>query len=174
MKTSEISTSILSGIASFGLIKFSQSKVDPYTRAIIGIAVGVGMQTNKREFVQDLGLGAIFGSALQFTDIKKGGKISINNFNSVIFILSEKEGISELQPFQIPDFFIDGLTMKGIKGVFKVSNGVYAKINSKGVISETVGFGKLVNKLHDAGLKNKEWVQSQSDTRWLNLYEKSI
>ena len=173
MKTNEISTSILSGIASYGLLKLSQSKVDPYTRAIIGLTLGVGLQTNEKSTYRQCGLGIGIAGLAQFIEIKNGGKIVSNNFNGIIYTLSETEGISTLQPFEIPSFFIDGLTIKGMNSVFKISVGVYAKISSQGVISETFGAGALVNKFRKAGIKHYDWISEQLDERWVSLYEKS-
>jgi hypothetical protein len=172
-----------SAIGSYGLLKLPQSKVDPYTRSVIGgVAGGTIFLTGviyQNPLIKWFGIGVMVGSALTLEEVAriKGGKLVSNKFDGSVFVLYESEGVKELQPFEKPNFSIDGLTVKGLNGVFKVRDGVYTKIDSSGKIYETIGIGKVVNQLSDAGFKDKSWcdkIASQGDSRWLNLFERSV
>lgn len=147
--------------------------LDPYTRAAMGITVGSLLFLSKNEFVRYAGIGFAIIGALQILDIFKGGRLISNKATKQIFVLHETKGVIELKANEIPNYNIDGITYKGLNGVYKLADGVYAKINSKNEINVT-GLGKVVNKLHRSGFKNKLWIDKQTDNRWSKLYEKSI
>lgn len=79
----------------------------------------------------------------------------------------------ELKSDKIPDYGIDGFTYRGLNGVFKLSDGVYAGVDSNNEIN-VFGVGYLVNRLRNPGLKSKLWADAQIDKRWSKLYEKSL
>jgi hypothetical protein len=162
-----------SSIGSYGLLKITQSKIDPYTRATIGIAVGTGMFVSENPIVRYVGVGVAIAGVLQITDVFKGGRLSSNEAKSQVYVLHETKGIIELKENAVPDYSIDGFTFKGMNGVFKLSDGVYVGVDSNNEIS-VFGVGYLVNKLRNAGLKSKLWADAQIDKRWSKLYEKSL
>jgi hypothetical protein len=108
-------------------------------------------------------------------DIKKGGKITRNDSNIQFYILDENQGVTALNHGQTQNNSIDGLTFKGLNGVFKVSDGVYVELGKDNSINYSFGFGKLINQnLRSGGYKSKQWVDQQTDLRWKELYSKSI
>lgn len=173
-------TIALSAIASYGLLKLPQSKIDPYTRATVGILSGAGLfaygTINRNPIFQWLGIGVMIGSVLTLEEVEriKGAKIISNEYSKPVFVLDEILGVIELAPKSIPDYRIDGLTIKGLNKVFKSRDGVYLKILSDGTITETFGAGKLFNRITLAGFKSKEWANSQYGNRWSDLYNKSM
>ena len=174
----QINTLAISTIGSYGLLKSQQSKIDPYTRGTIGIAIGLGMifLSDKNQLLLFSGIGAVIGSAIQFTDVQLGGKLAYNAYNKPVFVLQEHCGVVELKPNEVPEYPIDGLTIKVLNGVFKVSGGIYAKVLVDGTITETFGIGALLNKAR-WGIMSKEWTYKQTlkgDSRWATLYEKSV
>jgi len=170
---SQITTLSVSAIGSYGLLKLTQSKIDPYTRFTVGIITGSAMVFSQNPIVRFLGIGIVIGGALQIADVFKGGKLILNEAKSKVFVLHETKGVIELKSNEIPDYNIDGFAFKGMNGVFKLSDGVYAGINFNNDVN-AFGVGALVNKLRNAGLKSKEWANAQTDKRWSNLYEMSI
>jgi len=163
-----------SAIGSYGLLKITQSKIDPYTRFSIGLLSGSVMVFSQNPIIRFAGIGLIIGSALQIIDVKKGGKLSFNNSGKSVFVLHEFEGVKELAPYEIPDYNIDGLTVNGLNGVFKLSNGVYGGIFKDNSIGTSFGVGSLVNSFRDAGFKSPAWANKQTDRRWVKLYERSL
>lgn len=173
MEKKKITTLSASAIGSYGLLKLTQSKIDPYTRATIGITVGAGLFLSPNPIVRYLGIGIVIGGALQIIDVFKGGKLVSNEAKSQVFVLHETKGIIKLEDGEVPDYNIDGFTFKGMNGVYKLSDGVYAGINFNNDVN-AFGVSSLVNKLRNAGLKSKEWVDAQTDNRWSNLYNLSV
>jgi hypothetical protein len=83
--------------------------------------------------------------------------------------------VSVLEYGKVPSGNIDGFSFKGLNGVFKLSDGVYAKINTNNSIQYTPGLGRFINQsLRSGGYKSKQWVDRQTDLRWKELYNKSI
>ncbi len=168
-----------SAIGSYGLLKIPINSIDPYTRtAIMGLS-GIGLLLHPDLTIKSVGIGLIIGSAVNGleTIFFTGGKIVRNDFNETIYFIGENSGIDSVSPLKCPTVRIDGLTYKGLNGVFKVGNGIYVKVLSDGTITELVGLGKLANYFDNGGLKNKSWcekIASQGDSRWLNLYERSL
>lgn len=72
-KKNKIALLSLSAIGSYGLLKLSHSKMDPYTRATIGIAVGTGMILSQNPLIHYIGIGVGIAGFLQALDFKKGG-----------------------------------------------------------------------------------------------------
>jgi len=163
-----------SAIGSYGLLKITQSKIDPYTRFSVGLVTGSFMAFSQNPIVRFIGIGIGIASFLQLIDVRKGGKLSFNNSGKPVFVLHEKEGVKELAPYEIPDYNIDGFTVKGLNGVFKLSDGVYGGVFTDNSIGCSFGVGALVNSVRNAGLKNKSWVDAQTDVRWSNLFERSV
>lgn len=147
--------------------------LDPYARTAMGIAAGSLLFLSENEFVRYAGIGFAIVSALQILEVFKGGCLISNKATKQIFVLHKTKGVIELKTNEIPDYNICGITYKGLNGVYKLADGVYAKINSKNEINAT-GLGKVVNRLHKSGFKNKLWIDKQTDERWSKLYEKSI
>lgn len=172
-KKNQITTLSASTIVGYGLLKLPQSKIDPYTRATIGITVGIGMLLSQNPIVRLVGVGIGIAGFLQVIDIFKGGRLSSNEARSQIYVLHETKGVIELKSNEVPDYNIDGFTYKDLNGVFKLSDGVYAGINFNNEIN-VLGVGAIVNKLRKAGLKSKSWADSQTDKRWSNLYNLSV
>jgi len=170
---SQISALSASIILGYGLLKLPQSKIDPYTRIAIGITVGAGMLLSQNPILRLVGVGIGIAGFLQAFDIFKGGRLSSNDARSQVYVLHETKGVIELKSDEIPNYNIDGFTYKGLNGVFKLSDGVYAGINFNNEIS-SFGVGAIVNKLRNAGLKKKPWVDLQTDKRWSNLYNLSL
>lgn len=172
-KKNKITLLSASAIGSYGLLKLPQSKIDPYTRFTFGVAIGSAMAFSQNPIVRYAGIGVVIAGALQVVDVLKGGKLSSNEARSQVYVLHEIKGIIELKPNEVPDYNIDGFTYKGLNGVFKLSDGVYAGVNFNNEIN-VFGVGSLVNKLRNAGLKSKEWADTQTDKRWSNLYNLSV
>lgn len=170
---SKITTTSATALLGYGLLKLPQNKIDPYTRFTFGVAVGSAMVFSQNPLVRYAGIGLGIASFLQLIDIKNGGRLSSNEAVSKVFVLHEEKGVVELNDNEVPDYNIDGFTFKGLNGVFKLSDGVYAGINFNNDIN-TFGVGSIVNKLRNAGLKSKNWVDAQTDKRWSNLYDMSI
>jgi hypothetical protein len=173
--------SLSSGIiGSYGLLQTQHNKIDPYTRSLIGITIGASMFISQNSLFRFLGVGIVIGSALQILDIDKGGKLSFNKSNTSVYVLPEQRiggNIKEYNNNEIPKFNIDGFTIKGLNGVFKLSDGIYAGLYSDNTIGYSFGIGGIVNKIRNAGIKDKSWCEIQivkGDERWIKLYEKSI
>ncbi|MBS1650442.1 MAG: hypothetical protein JSU07_00390 [Bacteroidetes bacterium] len=162
-----------SAIGSYTLLKLPKSKIDPYTRAAIGITIGAGMFLSKNPLVRYAGVGVVIAGALQILDVFKGGRLTSNKAKSQVYVLHETKGVIELKSNENPDYNIDGFTYKGLNGVFKLSEGVYAGISFNNKIN-VFGVGAIVNKLRTAGFKPKSWVDTQTNKRWCNLYESSV
>jgi hypothetical protein len=164
-----------SSIVSYAGIKTLENKIDPYTRMSLGILATVGLSLSENQTIRNIGLGLGIASLLQLLDIKKGGKITRNDSNIQFYILDENQGVTILEPGQTPSNSIDGLTFKGLNGVFKVSDGVYLELGKDNSINYSFGFGKLINQnLRSGGYKSKQWVDQQTNLRWKELYIKSI
>lgn len=164
-----------SGALSFTGLKSLDGSIDPYTRASIGILTALGLSISNNQINRSIGVGIGIASFLQLLDIKKGGRIIRNNSATNIFILDENFGVTELMPGQIPSNSIDGLTIKGLDGVFKVSDGIYIELEKDNTINYSFGIGKIINQsLRSGGYKSKQWVDQQMDLRWKELYNKSI
>lgn len=172
-KKNQIALLSASAIGGYGLLKLPQSKIDPYTRATIGIIIGAGMLISQNPVIRYMGIGVGIAGFMQVLDVFKGGRLSSNEARSKVYVLHETKGIVELQSDEVPDYNIDGFTYKGLNGVFKLSDGVYAGINFNNEIN-VFGVGAIVNKLRNAGLKSKSWVDVQTDKRWSNLYKMSL
>ncbi len=164
-----------SSILSYAGIKTLENKIDPYTRMSLGLLATVGLSLSENQTTRNIGLGLGIASLLQLLDIKKGGKITRNDSNVQFYILDENQGVTILEPGQTPSNSIDGLTFKGLNGVFKVSDGVYVELGTDNSINYSFGFGKLINQnLRSGGYKSKQWVDQQTNLRWKELYSKSI
>ena len=164
-----------SSIVSYAGIKTLENKIDPYTRISLGLLATVGLSLSENQTTRNIGLGLGIASLLQLLDIKKGGKITRNDSNIQFYILDENQSVTILEPGQTPSNSIDGLTFKGLNGVFKVSDGVYIELGKDNSIDYSFGFGKLINQnLRSGGYKSKQWVDQQTDLRWKELYSKSI
>jgi hypothetical protein len=164
-----------SGALSFTGLKSLDHSIDPYTRASIGILAALGLSISNNQINRSIGVGIGIASFLQLLDIKKGGRITRNNSASIFFVLGENSGVTELLPGQIPSNSIDGFTIKGLDGVFKVSDGIYIELAKDNSINYSIGIGKIINQsLRNGGYKSKQWVEQQTDLRWKELYNKSI
>jgi hypothetical protein len=112
---------------------------------------------------------------LQLIDIEKGGRLVKNQCNLPVYIFGENGGLSLLEFSQVPKDNTVGFALKGLNGVFKLTDGVHAKINSNNSIQYTSVLGLFINKyLRIGGYKSKQWVDQQTDLRWKELYRKSI
>lgn len=174
MKKNQL-TITTSSIVSYVGIKTIENKIDPYTRMSLGLLATVGLSLSENQTTRNIGLGLGIASLLQLLDIKKGGKITRNDSNIQFYVLDENQGVTILEPGQTPSNSIDGLTFKGLNGVFKVSDGVYVELGNDNSINYSFGLGKLINQnLRSGGYKSKQWVDQQTDLRWKELYRKSI
>jgi len=174
MKKNQL-TITTSSIVSYAGLKTLENKIDPFTRSSLGILATVGLSLSENQTTRYIGFGLGIASLLQLLDIKKGGKITRNDSNIQFYILDENQGVAILEPGQTPSNSIDGLTFKGLNGVFKVSDGVYVELGKDSSINYSFGFGKLINQnLRSGGYKSKQWVDQQTDLRWKELYRKSI
>ncbi len=167
-------TAISAG-TSYSMLKLTQSKVDPYTRAAIGSILGFTLALSTNNNFRYIGIGTMIAGVLQLIDVLKGGRLIKNQCTLPVYIIGEKSGLSVLEYGQVPAGNIDGFSFKGLYGVFKLSDGVYANINSHNFIKYTPGLGRIINQnLRSGGFKTKQWVDLQSDLRWKELYNKSI
>jgi len=170
-------TAISAG-TSYSMLKLTESSLDPYTRFTAGLAVGSAIvlkRGDENPAALFLGIGILIGSALQLIDVVKGGRLIRNKCNFAVYIIGENGGLSVLEYGQVPSGNIDGFTFKGLNGVFKLSDGIYAKINSNNSIQYTLGLGRFINQnLRNGGFKTKHWVDQQTDLRWKELYDRSI
>jgi hypothetical protein len=174
MKKNQL-TITTSSIVSYAGIKTLENKIDPFTRMSFGLLATIGLSLSQDQTTRNIGLGLGIASLLQLIDIKKGGKITRNDSNIQFYILDENQGVTILEPGQTPSNSIDGLTFKGLNGVFKVSDGVYVELGTDNSIKYSFGFGKLINQnLRSGGYKSKQWVDQQTNLRWKDLYSKSI
>ena len=174
MKKNQL-TITTSSIVSYAGIKTIENKIDPFTRMSLGLLATVGLSLSENQTTRNIGLGLGIASLLQLLDIKKGGKITRNDSNIQFHVLDENQFVTILEPGQTPSNYIDGLTFKGLNGVFKVSDGVYVELGNDNSINYSFGFGKLINQnLRSGGYKSKQWVDQQTDLRWKELYRKSI
>jgi hypothetical protein len=174
MKKNQL-TITTSSIVSYAGIKTIENKIDPFTRMSLGLLATVGLSLSENQTTRNIGLGLGIASLLQLLDIKKGGKITRNDSNIQFYVLDENQGVTILESGQTPSNSIDGLTFKGLNGVFKVSDGVYVELGNDNSINYSFGFGKLINQnLRSGGYKSKQWVDQQTDLRWKELYRKSI
>jgi hypothetical protein len=129
-------TAISAG-TSYSMLKLTESSLDPYTRFAIGLAVGSGIvfkRGDENPVALSLGIGIIIGSALQLIDVAKGGQLIKNQCNLPVYIIGENGGVSVLEYGKVPSGNINGFSFKGLNGVFKLSDGVYAKINTNNSI----------------------------------------
>ena len=131
-----IKTVGLGTLGTYGLLKLPMNKIDPYTRSLIGGIVGFGAVlygvVNKNRLSIWSGIGVMLGSVATLTELTEGAKIASNEYSQPVYALHETEGVVEIPPYQLPDYRIDGLTIKGMNGVFKAHNGVYLKILADG------------------------------------------
>lgn len=165
----------ISTIASYSAIKLSSKDIDPYTRTAIGLLTAIALSLNENQVTRNIGVGLGVASFLQLLDIRKGGRLLSNLSLSTIYILDETNGIIALAPGEIPDNSIDGITIKGLQGVFKVSDGIHVEVGNRNNIKYSFGVGKTINeKIRNGGFKTIEWVNQQADPRWKDLYNKSI
>jgi hypothetical protein len=173
----KIITAISAG-SSYSMLKLIESSLDPYTRFAFGLAVGSGIvfkRGDENPVALSLGIGIIIGSALQLIDVAKGGRLIKNQCNLPVYIIGENVGVSVLEYGKVPSGNIDGISFKGLNGVFKLSDGVFAKINTNNSIQYTPGLGRFINQsLRSGGYKSKQWVDQQTDLRWKELYNKTI
>lgn len=128
MKNKELKT-LAVGSLTYASLKSHYPKVDPYTRTLIGCLLSSALMLSENSLHRFLGLAAGIASILQILETFRGGRLVENNFKQKIYVLDEKFGVSELLPGQIPSNNIDGLTFKGMNGIFKVSAGVYIRAN---------------------------------------------
>ena len=164
-----------SSIVSYAGIKTLENKIDPFTRMSLGLLATIGLSLSENQTTRNIGLGLGIASVLQLIDIKKGGRIMRNDSNIQCYILDENQGVTVLEPGRTPNNSIDGLTFKGLNGVFKVSDGVYIELGKDNSVNYSFGFGKLINQnLRNGGYKSKQWIDQQTDLRWKQLYSKSI
>lgn len=164
-----------SGTLAYAGIKTFENKIDPYTRMSLGLLAFLSLSLSENQITRSIGVGIGIVSVLQLLDIKKGGRITRNNSTRKVFILGENSGVTDLLPSQIPNNSIDGLTFKGLNGVFKLSDGVYVELEKDNRINYSIGVGKLINQyIRSGGYKSKQWVDQQMDPRWKELYNKSI
>ena len=174
MKKNQL-TITTSSIVSYAGIKTIENRIDPFTRMSLGLLATVGLSLSENQTTRNIGLGLGIASLLQLLDIKKGGKITRNDSNIQFYVLDENQGVTILEPGQTPSNSIDGLTFKGLNGVFKLSDGVYVELGNDNSINYSFGFGKLINQnLRSGGYKSKQWVDQQTDLRWKELYRNSI
>lgn len=168
----------ISAGTSYSMLKLTESSLDPYTRFIAGLAVGYAIvlkRGDENPAALYLGIGVLIVSALQLIDVVKGGRLIRNQCNFPVYIIGKNIGLSALEYGQVPSGNIDGFTFKGLNGVFKLSDGIYAKINSNNSIQYTPGLGRFINQsIRSGGYKTKQWVDQQSDLRWKELYDRSI
>jgi hypothetical protein len=174
MKNKELKT-VAVGALTYASFKLLFPKVDPYTRSFAGSLLSSALMLSENSLHRFLGLAAGIASILQILETFRGGRLVENNFKQKIYVLDEKFGVSELLPGQLPSNYIDGLTFKGMNGIFKVSDGVYIGANENGIIDYQFGLNKMLNQcIRDAGYKNITWVKLQQDSRWKALYSKSL
>lgn len=174
MKKDQLAITTFS-IVSYAGIKTLEKKIDPFTRMSLGLLATVVLSLSEDQTTRNIGLGLGLASLLQLADIKKGGKITRNDSNIQFYILDENQGVAILEPGQTSFNSIDGLTFKGLNGVFKVSEGVYVELGKDNRINYSFGFGKLINQnLRGGGYKSKQWIDQQTNLRWHELYNKSI
>ncbi len=172
----------ISAGTSYSMLKLPVSSLDPYTRFTVGLAVGYAIVLilgDENPLALFLGIGVLISSILQLIDVAKGGRLIKNQCNLQVYIIGENRGLSVLEYGQAPSGNIDGFSFKGLNGVFKLSDGVYANINSNinsnNSIKYTPGLGRFINEsIRSSGYKTKQWVDQQSDLRWKELYYKSI
>jgi len=154
-------TAISAG-TSYSMLKLTESSVDPYTRSAIGSILGFTLALSPN-------------NNYRFIDVAKGGRLIKNQCNQKVYIIGENSGLSVLEYGQVPSGNIDGFSFKGLNGVFKLSDGVYANINSNNSIQYTPGLGRFINQnVRNGGYKTKHWVNQQTDLRWKELYDRSI
>lgn len=174
MKRNQL-TITTSTIVSYVGLKTLENKIDPFTRMSLGLLATLGLSLSENQITRNIGLGLGIASLLQLIDIKKGGKITRNDSNIQFYILDENRGVTILEPGQTTSNSIDGLTFKGLNGVFKVSDGVYIELGKDNSVNYSYGLGKLINQnLRSGGYKSIQWVEQQTDLRWKELYSKSI
>ncbi len=170
-------TAISAG-TSYSMLKLTESSLDLYTRFAIGLAVGSGIvfkRGDENPVALSLGIGIIIVSELQLIVVAKGGRLIKNQCNLPVYIIGENSGLSVLEYGQVPSGNIDGFSFKGLNGVFKLSDRVYANINSNNSIQYTPGLGRFINQnIRNGGYKTKHWVDQQTDLRWKELYDRSI
>lgn len=163
---------------SYSMIKLTESSFDSYTRCIFGLALGFAIVIicgDENSLALFLGIGVMIGSILQLTDVAKGGRLTKNQCNLPVYIIGENIGLSVLEYGEVPAGNVDGFSFKGLNGVFKLSDGVYANINSNNSIQYNPGLGRFINQsVRSGGYKTKQWVDQQTDLRWKELYYRSI
>ena len=170
-------TAISAGI-SYSMLKLTEPSLDPYTRCTVGLAVGYAIvlkHADENTLALFLGIGVMIGSVLQLINVANGGRLIKNQCNLPVYIFGENSGLSALEYGQVPSGNVDGFSFKGLNGVFKLSDGVYANINTNNSIKYAPGLGRFINQsLRSGGYKTKQWVDQQTDLRWKELYERSI
>lgn len=157
------------------ILKWTGSRIDPYTRLWVGMTIGFGIVAkygDENSSAVWLGTGVMMGSLLPWYDATKGGRLVKNQSNAAVYTIGESSGVSVLEPGQIPTGCIVGFSFKGLNGVFKLSDGVHAHINSNHSVEYTPGLGRFIHQhVRRSGFKTKQWVDQQSDLRWKELYD---
>ena len=169
----------MSAGTSYSMLRFANSSVDPYTRSAIGTVLGFALALCSENNHRFIGKGTMIAGALQIIDVTKRGRLVKNQCNLLVYVIGENSGISVIEFGQVPSDTIDGFSFKGLHGVFKFSDGIYAKINLNlnlnNEVQYTPGLGKFINQnVRSGGYKTKQWVDQQSDLRWKELFGKSI
>ena len=173
MKNKTITT--ISAGTSYSMLKLTESSLDPYTRSAIGSILGFTLALSPNNNYRFIGIGTMIAGALQLIDVAKGGRLIKNQCNLPVYIIGENSGLSVLEYGQVPSGNIDGFSFKGLNGVFKLSDRVYANINSNNSIQYTPGLGRFINQsIRSGGYKTKQWVDQQTDLKWKELYNRSI
>ena len=149
-------------------------KTDPYTRAAFLGACGI-----LTPFIpggNDWMWPFFIGAAAQAIELRnKGAAIVSTDLPQSIWVIKEDQGVVEL-PRGLTDQRIEGFTFKGLNGVYKLVDGVYARVNSTGQIKVN-GIGAILNRTNNGGLKGKDWVlkmKEGGDSRWAKLFDKQL
>lgn len=158
-----------------GYLKTKEKQTDSYKLVIFCLVSGflcvipnLGFNVTILLFCSLTILLSILIQVYVFTE---GYKIIQNNFNQEIVVLTKYGELKKLLPYEIPTSKIEALSIKGIDGIYKASRGVKLIITNDGVIHEKSSFTSLMYIFSDKGLKDKEWIVQQNNSKLIELYQ---
>jgi len=154
--------------------------VDPRIRSVATISSGflLAILSKGNSIPLSIGFGFMVAGGADTTNSMRGGGISSNKYNGIIYYKKENDSnVSILKPFETIGVFkkIDGLCTSFMPGfVFKIPDGCYVDILESGEVKLAKGFSSFINNRakEKAGWKNKKWVDKFPT--WIELYNKSL
>lgn len=144
--------------------------VCPYNYLLLGMLLAFLLGLSEHEYIRLAGVitGILF--ILSTAHLLRGGRLLSNDSSCDVFVLTSEKKVMPVAPGQTTLVPVIGLAIRGIPAVFKITNGIYVKVNAQNTVVYSSVAGKVINQfLRKGGLKTKEWVKQQPDLCWVLL-----